>query len=78
MEQKLTKREALNAMRKFLDGYYERTFPDDIASLLGDITFLADGSTADPAVWKDWEDSINIILKNPEKKENEGLMRLQK
>jgi hypothetical protein len=45
----VTELQAFNAMRKFLEMYYQRTASDDIGSLLGDLQILRDGSTADPA-----------------------------
>lgn len=63
MENKLTDLQAFNAMRIFLEGYYERTGSDDIGSLLSDIQFFgADKETADPAAWEDWIDSIKEVL----------------
>ena len=59
MKVKLTKLQAYNAMVKFLDIYYEQTKSDDVGSLLGGMSFLSDDSTADPAAWEDWTDSIN-------------------
>jgi len=56
----LTKNEAYLAMYAFLEREYELTQSDDIGSLLGSMSLLQDGSTADPAVWNDWEDSIEI------------------
>lgn len=45
-------------MRRFLEIYYASSQSDDIGALLGDTMILADNSTADPAAWFDWEDSI--------------------
>lgn len=57
----MTNETAYKAMIRFLEKYYERTNSDDIGSLLGDLQLLSDGSTADPAAWNDWIDSINTI-----------------
>ncbi len=54
--------QAFEAMKVFLEGYYERTQSDDIGSLLGDLDFLEDGITADPAAWGDWMGSVRKIL----------------
>jgi hypothetical protein len=59
METILTKIQAFNAMRKFLEMYYERTSSDDVGSLLGDLQMLRDGHTADPAAWHDWMKAID-------------------
>lgn len=50
----LTEHEAYEAMYAFLEQIYETTESNDIASLLGGMSFLPEGSTADPAVWSDW------------------------
>jgi len=59
---KLTILEAFEAMKVFLDGYYERTHSGDIGSLLDELEFLEDGGTADPAAWEDWEESVEKVL----------------
>ncbi|TDF94151.1 hypothetical protein [Paenibacillus piri] len=51
--------DAFKAMVLFLEDYYDRTKSDDVGSLLGDLIILADGSTADPAVWKEWLDCLD-------------------
>lgn len=35
-------------------GLYQRTRSDELGSLLGDLSLLEDGITADPAAWGDW------------------------
>lgn len=62
MKKCLTEPQAFNAMRKFLEGYYERTASDDIGSLLSDIQFFSDNSTADPAAWDDWVKCVDVVL----------------
>ena len=63
-------RTAYAAMYEFLVGFYERTNSDDVGALLGSMSLLSDGNTADPAIWQDWLDSIdkaksdgNMLLK---------------
>ncbi len=63
----LTEVQAFNAMIKFLELYYERTLSDDIGSLLGDLQFLKDGKTADPAAWQDWSNCICEVLEKSKK-----------
>ncbi|MDR3550964.1 MAG: hypothetical protein P4L31_06130 [Candidatus Babeliales bacterium] len=65
--EKLTNLQAFNAMEKFLEIYYEQTHSDDAGSLLGEMSFLLDGSTADPATWGDWTDSIDAVLNKTSK-----------
>ena len=64
MKECLTSLQAFNAMRNFLEGYYERTSSDDVGSLLGDLQLLEDGGTADPAAWGDWVDAVTLALQN--------------
>ncbi len=54
----MTKKQAYAAMFEFLKNVYERTENDEIGGLLGGMSILADGKTADPAVWDDWETAI--------------------
>ncbi|MFA6066166.1 MAG: hypothetical protein WC707_03220 [Candidatus Babeliaceae bacterium] len=62
MDCELTKLQAFNVMRKFLENYYEKTLSDDIGALLGDLQLLQDNRTADPAAWNDWLNCINQIV----------------
>lgn len=50
----LTLQEAYLAMFEFMAQLYQRTGSDEVGSVLGDISMLADGTTADPAAWGDW------------------------
>ncbi|QDO83747.1 hypothetical protein FM037_11525 [Shewanella psychropiezotolerans] len=54
----LSKKEAYLAMYAFLENMYKLTGSDDIGGLLGSMSLLQDGHTADPAAWQDWEDAI--------------------
>jgi hypothetical protein len=50
----VTDKQAFLAMVAFLQDHYERTGSDDVGGLLGGLSMLPDGSTADPAAWQDW------------------------
>lgn len=50
----LTEKEAYEAMYAFLEQIYETTESNEIAGLLGGMSFLPEGSTADPAIWSNW------------------------
>ena len=50
----LTLKEAYAAMFAFLEQRYNWTKSDAIGSMLGDMSLLSDGGTADPATWGDW------------------------
>lgn len=66
MEDKLSYKEAFISMTCFLEKYYNRTNSDDVGSLLGDLIFLQDEITADPAAWQDW---LKCVKKVKEKNE---------
>jgi hypothetical protein len=69
MDIKLTDLEAFYAMRKFLEGHYERTNSDDVGALLSDLQFFdKERETADPAAWEDWMDAISAVIKDRGKK----------
>jgi hypothetical protein len=57
----LTKKEAYLAMFSFLEKQYALTKADDIGALLGGMSLLQDGGTADPAMWEDWEKAITKV-----------------
>ena len=61
MVENLTKREAYAAMFAFLEEIYHRTESADLGALLGGMSLLKDGETADPAVWTDWEAAIRKV-----------------
>lgn len=60
---RLTDKQAFQAMVLFLEGFYERTKSDDVGGLLGDLIILKDGNTADPAAWDDWMKCVDKVLK---------------
>jgi hypothetical protein len=57
----LTKKEAFLAMYSFLEHEYEVSKSNDIGGLLGSMSLLQDGGTADPAVMQDWENAIKKV-----------------
>ncbi len=59
---KLTLHEAYSAMYRFLVHEYEMTGSDEIGGMLGSMSLLEDGGTADPAVWSDWLQSVEKVL----------------
>jgi hypothetical protein len=60
--EKLTPELAYFAMYEFLVDLYQRTQSDDLGSLLGSMSYLADGETADSAIWKDWMRCVTKVL----------------
>lgn len=55
-------KEAYIAMYIFLENEYKLTGSSDIGGLLGGLSLLANGSTADPAAWSDWVDAVRKAL----------------
>jgi hypothetical protein len=58
MSDLLTEEQAYRAMYFFLAAHWERTGSPDIAALLGDLSLLADGASADPAAIGDFKEAI--------------------
>jgi hypothetical protein len=61
MVENLSKQEAYAAMFAFLEEIYQRTESDDLGALLGGMSLLKDGGTADPAAWADWEAAVRKV-----------------
>lgn len=61
-QQLLTPRQAYLVMFEFLRQYYERGQSDEIGNLLGNLSLLSDGSSADPPQWTDWEIAVDRVL----------------
>jgi hypothetical protein len=59
----LTDEQAYSAMFHFLEGLYARTKSDDLGGFLGSMSPLADGSTTDPAIKKDWDEAVDFAIK---------------
>jgi hypothetical protein len=57
----MTEQQAYLAMFRFLEQWYERTKADELGGMLGSMALLPDGSTADPAAWKDWLKAVDHV-----------------
>ncbi|MBP6870359.1 hypothetical protein KBC04_05725 [Candidatus Babeliales bacterium] len=73
MEAKLTTEQSFNVMYEFLDIYFLQNRSGDLATILGGMSFLQDGGTADPAMWGMWIESIDNICKKQNLK-NDGML----
>lgn len=70
-EQVISVKQAYLAMYEYLLQLYNRNGSDDLGGLLGGMSLLPDGSTADPAAWGDWmqcvrkarEGEVDALLK---------------
>ncbi len=58
----LSSRQAYAAMYVYLEDIYRRTESDELGALLGGMSLLGDGGTADPAAWADWEEAVRKAL----------------
>jgi len=68
MEPQLTTKEAYAAMYLFLNELYEKYGFDQLGGILGGMSLLEDGSTADPGCWHDW---LRMVEKSREEKGRE-------
>ena len=62
-EQLLTETEAYLAMYSFLEEYYKLTNSDEIGGLLGSMSLLQDGGSADPEILGEWKEAVDRVLK---------------
>ena len=62
MKKKITQLQGFNAMSMLFDIYYVETLSDDLGGILGSMSFLSDGSTADQAMWEVWVEFLDKIL----------------
>lgn len=58
----LTDEQAYAAMFHFLEDLYSRTKSDDVGSLLGSMSLLPDGGTADSAIAKRWQKAVKFAI----------------
>ena len=63
MSVELTEKEAYAAMYAYLVKVYEMTKSDDLGGMLGSMSTLSSGETADPAIWDDWLKCIDDVRK---------------
>ena len=54
-------REAYLAMCRFLKSYSERRSSDNIGALLGNLSILPNGESADPAMLEDWKEALRAV-----------------
>ena len=60
----LTEKEAYAAMYEYLVRVYEIKKSDDLGGLLGSMSTLPSGETADPAIWNEWLQCIEKAKNN--------------
>ncbi len=76
MDEKLMKLNTLqsfNVMYEFLDMYFLQNRSGDLATILGGMSFVSEGRTADPAMWGMWIESIDNVCKK-QNLENDGTL----
>jgi hypothetical protein len=52
---------AYMAMIIFLEKFYLQTHSDDLGGMLGELSMLSDGSSADSAALYDWNDAVDSV-----------------
>ena len=55
----LSERDAYAAMFAFLEQRYMLTGSNELGALLGSMSLMPDGGTADPAIWHDWLSAVD-------------------
>jgi hypothetical protein len=58
----LSEQQAYLAAFAFLNARWELTGSDDLGALLGAMSLLPDGGTADPAIGAEWADAVQAAL----------------
>ncbi len=59
--------QALQAMRRFLDAFWERGGKQGaVIDVLSWTWSTEPGVTADPAMWEDWQDAVTAALESKE------------
>jgi hypothetical protein len=58
----ITSEQAYAAMYDFLEDYYNRGHSDEIGGMLGGMSLLGDGGTADPAVRSHWQRALQRAM----------------
>ncbi len=61
-DKKISLEQAYLAMYAFLENHYARTNSNDIGGLLGDLSLLSDGNSADPAARTDWDEAVQKAI----------------
>ena len=69
----MTDKQAYAAMFHFLQEFWEHTRSDDVGGLLGAMSLLQDGTTADAAIAADWQRAVEYALNGG----GPGLMELR-
>jgi len=62
----MTDKQAYAAMFRFIEERWERLKSDDLGQLLGEMSLLQDGSTADPAIKGEWQRAVDYALRGGE------------
>jgi hypothetical protein len=58
----MTPEQAYAAIFYFLEDYYGRGHSDEIGGMLGGMSLLSDGGTADPAIKSDWQRAVQRAM----------------
>jgi hypothetical protein len=58
----LTEQQAYLAMYSFLEQQYQLGAGNELGALLGNLSLLPDGSSADPACKQDWASAVDAAI----------------
>jgi hypothetical protein len=62
----ITEKQAYAAMFYFIEQLYKHTKSDELGGLLSNMAILEDGSPADPAIIREWQEAVQYALKGGE------------
>jgi len=77
METKLTRLQSFNVMYEFLDMYFLQNRSGDLATILGGMSFVSEGRTADPAMWIMWCRAVNLIVAKDQASDHDSISQFQ-
>jgi hypothetical protein len=60
-DDQITVKQAYLSMFEYLSRYYDRGLSDEIGIMLGGLSLLQDGGSADPAAWEDFLESASAV-----------------
>lgn len=62
LDQSITIRQAYLCMFEHLRRHHQRSGGDEFGAILGDLSLLPDGGSADPAAMEDFLDAVDAVL----------------
>ena len=72
MKKKLSKLQAYNVMLKFLETYYWKNKSNDLSNIISFSQFCSNKTTADSAMWLDWQNAIILTAQEDKTLRNQN------